>query len=159
MSTPEVGPVPEGYHTVTPYLILDDATATIDFYKRAFDATVKFSMEMGPGKIGHAELLIGNSHIMLADEHPDMGALSPKTVGGCPLFLHLYVEDSDTVFNQAVAAGGEVIRPLQDQFFGDRPGTLKDSFGVQWPISTHVEYVSPEELERRQQAMGKREAC
>ena len=155
MSTPEVRPVPEGYHTVTPYLILDNATAALDFYQRAFGATVKFSMEMQPGKIGHAELVIGDSPIMIADEHPELGALSAKTVGGSPVFIHLYVEDSDALFQQAVDAGGEVIRPLEDQFYGDRSGTIKDPFGIQWSISTHVEDVSPEELERRQQAMGK----
>lgn len=159
MSTPQVNPVPEGYHTVTPYLILDDATAAIDFYKKALNATERFRMEMGPGKIGHAELVIGNSHIMLADEHPGMGALSAKTIGGSPLFLHLYVEDCDTLFNQAVEAGGEVIRPLQDQFYGDRSGTFKDPFGLQWSISTHIEDVPPEELERRQQAMAKGGEC
>lgn len=148
-----VKPIPDGYHSLTPYLILDDATRAIEFYKRAFGATELFRMDAPGGKIGHAELLIGDSRLMLADEHPQMGAHSPKTVGGSPVQLMLYVENVDQVFKQAVAAGAKEMRPVKDQFYGDRSGNLTDPFGHMWTVATHKEDVPPEELARRAKAM------
>jgi PhnB protein len=144
-----VKPIPEGYHSITPYLILDDATRAIDFYKRALGAVEKFRMGAPGGKIGHAELTIGDSTIMLADEYPDMGARSAKTMGGSPMFLMVYVPDVDKMVAQAIAAGGTLKRPVANQFYGDRTGGIDDPFGYHWYLATHVEDVPPEELERR----------
>ena len=141
-------PIPEGYHSVTPYLVVDDAEAAIDFYKRAFGAQEKFRMPMGE-RIAHAEILIGDSHVMLADEIPDMGHLSPKSRGGTTVSLMVYVPDVDATFRQAIDAGATQKRPVEDQFWGDRMGTLEDPFGHQWSLATHVEDVSPAEMERR----------
>jgi PhnB protein len=145
----QVKPVPKGYHTVTPHLIVNDGAAALEFYKKAFGAVELFRMARPDGRIGHAEIKIGDSPVMLADEHPEMGALSPQSVGGSPVSIYLYVADVDAMFNQAVAAGASVVRPLQNQFYGDRTGGVKDPFGYQWYIATHVENVSPEELQRR----------
>ena len=145
----QVKPVPDGYHTVTPHLIVNDGAAALEFYKKAFGAVELFRMTRPDGRIGHAEIKIGDSPVMLADEHPEMGALSPQSVGGSPVSIYLYVADVDAIFNQAVAAGASVVRPLQNQFYGDRTGGVKDPFGYQWYIATHVEDVSPEELQRR----------
>jgi len=145
----QVKPVPDGYHTVTPHLIVNDGAAALEFYKKAFGAVELFRMTRPDGRIGHAEIKIGDSPVMLADEHPEMGALSPQSVGGSPVSIYLYVADVDAMFNQAVAAGASVVRPLQNQFYGDRTGGVKDPFGYQWYIATHVEDVSPEELQRR----------
>ena len=147
--TSTVKPIPEGYHAVTPYLILSKAAEAIDFYKKAFGATELFRMAGPDGKIGHAELKIGDSPIMLADEHPAMGYVSPQTLGSTPVSLLIYVEDVDKVFNEAVAAGGIQQLPLKDQFYGDRSGTLKDPFGHVWTIATHKEDVSPEDMDKR----------
>jgi PhnB protein len=147
--TSKVKPIPEGYHTVTPYLVIKNAAAAIDFYKKAFGATELFRMAGPDGKIGHAELKIGDSPIMLADEHPQMGYVGPATLGGTPVSILLYVEDVDKVFNQAIAAGGAQQLPLKDQFYGDRSGTLKDPFGHVWTVATHKEDVSPEEMDKR----------
>ena len=141
--------VPEGYHSVTPYLIVDDAAAAIEFYKRAFAATEVMRFPAPGGKVGHAEVEIGGSRIMLADEFPDMGARSPKSIGGTPVSLHLYVEDVDAVARQAVAAGAKERRPIKDQFYGDRTGSFEDPFGHVWHIATHKEDLSPDELKRR----------
>ncbi|MET0646866.1 MAG: VOC family protein [Pyrinomonadaceae bacterium] len=141
--------IPTGYHSVTPYLIVNDGARAIEFYKQAFGATEVFRMEGPDGRIGHAEIKIGDSHVMLADEHPEMGAHSPQTIGGSPVSLMLYVEDVDAVVNRAVEAGSELTRPVADQFYGDRTGGLKDPFGHAWYIATHVEDVPPEELEKR----------
>jgi len=141
--------IPEGYHSITPYLIVKGAAAALEFYKKAFNAAELFRMADPSGTIGHAEIQIGDSRIMLADEFPEMGARSPDTVGGTPVGLCLYVEDVDTLYQQALAAGARELRPLQDQFYGDRSGTLLDPFGHQWTLATHVEDVPPEELERR----------
>jgi PhnB protein len=141
-------PIPEGYHSVTPYLVVDDAESAIDFYKRAFGAQEKFRMEMG-GRIGHAEILIGDSHVMLADEFPDMGHLGPKSRGGTTVSLMVYVPDVDATFRQAIDAGATQKRPVENQFWGDRMGTLEDPFGHQWSLATHVEEVPPEEIQRR----------
>ena len=147
--TTKVKPIPDGYHTVTPYLIVHDAARAIEFYKRAFGAEELFRMAGPGGKVGHAEIKIGDSPVMLADEHPEMGARSPRSIGASPVSLLLYVEDVDTFFNQALAAGATVIRPIENKFYGDRSGGLEDPFGYQWYVATHVEDVSPEELERR----------
>ena len=143
-----VKPIPEGYHSVTPYLIVDDAKAAIDFYTRALGAKEKFRLPMGD-RIGHAEILIGDSHVMLADEFPDMGHLGPKSRGGTTVSLMVYVEDVDSAFRQAIEAGAKEERPVEDQFWGDRMGTLTDPFGHKWSLATTVEEVSPEELQRR----------
>ena len=150
-----VKPIPDGYHTITPYLIVDNASSAIDFYKKAFGAEERARHGGHGGKIMHAEISIGGSVIMLADEFPQMGAVSPKTLKGTPFGLCLYVNDCDKIFNQAVAAGGKVERPVANQFYGDRSGTLIDPFGHKWTISTHVEDVSNEELERRMKDMAK----
>lgn len=146
-------PIPDGYHTVTPYLIVDGAARAIEFYVRAFNA--KESMRMpGPGdKIMHAEIKIGTSPIMLADEFPKSNALSPKSTGGSPVILMLYVEDVDALFAQALAAGARVERAVQDQFYGDRTCTVIDPFGHRWTIATHIEDVSRDEIDRRAAAM------
>ena len=145
----QVKPVPDGYHTVTPYLIVNDGPAALEFYKKAFGAVELLRMPRPDGRIGHAEIKIGDSPVMLADEHPEIGALSPQSVGGSPVSIHLYVADVDAMFKQAVAAGASVVRPVQKQFYGDRTGGVKDPFGYQWYIATHVEDVSPQELQRR----------
>ena len=150
----QVKPIPEGYHTVTPYLIMQDAASAIEFYQRAFGAVELFRMAGPDGKVGHAEIKIGTSPIMLGDEHPDMGYLGVQHYGGSPVSIMLYVEDSDAVFNQAVTAGAEVKQAMKDQFYGDRSGTVADPFGYQWHISTHREDVAPEEMQRRMAAMG-----
>jgi PhnB protein len=144
-----VQPIPEGYPRVTPYLIVDGAGAAIDFYCSVLGATERMRMAGPDGKVGHAELEIGNSVVMLADEHPDIGAVGPKTVGGSPVSLHVYVEDVDGVFEQALAAGAEELQPLEDKFYGDRSASFKDPFGHHWNIATHVEDVPPDEMEKR----------
>ena len=146
--------IPEGYHSVTPYLIVDDAKAAIDFYARAFGAEEKFRLPMGE-RIGHAEIKIGDSFIMLADEFPEMGHLGPKSRGGPTCSLMLYVEDVDTAFPRAVAAGATEQRPVADQFWGDRMGTLVDPFGHQWSLATHVREVPPEEMKQRMDEFSK----
>jgi PhnB protein len=147
--TSSVRPIPEGYHSVTPYLAVDGAARAIEFYKQAFGATEVMRMAAPGGKIGHAEIRIGDSRIMLADEYPDMGFRSPKAYGGSPVGLHLYVEDVDAVARQAVAAGAREVRPVKDQFYGDRTGSFEDPFGHVWHIATRKEELSPDELKRR----------
>lgn len=144
-----VKPIPEGYHSVTPYLSIKGAAAAIDYYKQVFGATELFRMPGPDGKIGHAEIKIGNSPIMLADEFPEMEFVSPKTLGGTPVGLMIYVDDVDSMYTQAISAGAQEIKPLQNQFYGDRSGTLKDPFGHVWTVATHIEDVPPEELEQR----------
>ncbi len=148
-----VKPIPDGYRSVTPYLVIRGAEQAMEFYSKAFGAKEQFKMPGPDGKIGHAEMRIGDSVIMLADENPNMGHKSPATLGGSPISILLYVEDCDAVFNQAVKAGAEVERPLANQFYGDRTGGVKDPFGFSWYIATHVEDVSPEEMERRAKEM------
>ncbi|HET6680875.1 MAG TPA: VOC family protein [Gemmatimonadaceae bacterium] len=143
-----VKPVPPGYHTVTPYLIVDSAAAAIDFYSKAFGAEELFRFEH-EGTIGHAEMRIGTSTIMLADAMPEMGYRSPSAYQGSPVSLMMYVEDSDEVFNRAVKLGAEVVRELRDEFYGDRSGNIKDPFGHVWTISTHKEDVAADEMQRR----------
>jgi PhnB protein len=141
-------PIPEGYHSVTPYLVLDDAAKAIEFYKKAFGAEEKYRLPMG-GKIGHAEIKIGDSFVMLADEFPEMGHLSPKARGGTTVSLLIYLDNVDTAFKQAIDAGATETKALEDQLWGDRMGTLTDPFGHQWSLATHVEDVSEEEIGRR----------
>jgi PhnB protein len=144
----DVKPIPDGYHSVTPYLICDGAADAIEYYKKAFGATELFRMDH-EGKVGHAELKIGDSPIMLADEYPQMGYRSPKALGGTPVSIMIYVPDVDTVYQQAIDAGATVVKPLQDQFYGDRSGTVTDPFGHVWTVATHKEDVSMEEMNRR----------
>jgi PhnB protein len=145
----KVKAIPDGYHTATPYLIIKDAARAIEFYKKAFGATEIMRMAEPSGKVTHAEIKIGNSPIMLADEFPEMGALSPQTIGGSPVSIFLYVENVDALANQAIAAGAKVLMPVQDQFWGDRYGKLADPFGHLWDIATHKEDVAPEEIHKR----------
>lgn len=143
-----VKPIPDGYHSVTPYLIVKGGAEAIDYYKKAFGAVELFRMDHG-GKIGHAEIKIGDSPIMLADEYPEMKYVSPKTLGGTPVSIMIYVEDVDTVYKQAIAAGGTEVKAVQDQFYGDRSGTLTDPFGHVWTVATHKEDVTEEEMAKR----------
>jgi PhnB protein len=152
----KVSHIPQGYNSVTPYLIVKGAAQAIDYYKNVFGATEVMRMEQPGGKIGHAELKIGNSHIMLADENPSMGQghVSAASIGASPVSLYLYFPDVDRVVERAVAAGAKILRPVQDQFYGDRSGFIQDPFGHLWGIATHVEDVSPEEMaERAKKAM------
>ena len=149
---------PEGYHHVTPYLVIQGATAAIDYYKRVFGARERMRMDGPGGTIGHAELEIGDSVVMLADEFPQMGFRGPLTVGGTPVSLLLYVDDVDGVFKRALAEGAKELKPLETQFYGDRMGTLEDPFGHVWSLATHVEDVSPEEMQRRSEEMTKQQA-
>ena len=141
-------PIPEGYHSVTPYIIVDDAKAAIDFYGRAFGAKEVLRMPMGD-KIGHAEIKIGDSFVMLADEFPEMGHLSPKARGGTTVSLLIYLDNVDSAFQRAKDAGATEAKALEDQIWGDRMGTLTDPFGHQWSLATHIEDVSEEEIGRR----------
>jgi PhnB protein len=144
-----VQPIPNGYPRVTPYLIADPASAAIDFYKDVFGARERMRMPSPGGRVGHAELELGDSLIMLADEHPESGAQSPKSVGGTPVTINVYVEDVDAVFDRAVEAGAKSLRAPENQFYGDRMGQFEDPFGHRWSIGTHVEDVPPEEMEKR----------
>ena len=148
-------PIPDGYHSVTPYLIIDGAAAALDFYKKAFGATELFRMDVPGGKIGHAEMKIGDSPIMLADEYPDMGYRGPRSIGGTPVSIMIYVEDADRIFNQAIGAGAKVQQPMKDQFYGDRSGTLEDPYGHVWTVATHKEDLTPEEIGKRAAAAMK----
>jgi PhnB protein len=144
-----VKPVPEGYHTVTPYLIFDGAGGAIEFYKRALGASEVMRLDDPSGRIHHAEIRIGDSQIMLADEHPELQALSPKTIGGSPVTMHVYVEDVDAAVDRAVKAGAKLVRPVADQFYGDRTGGIEDPFGYRWFIATHKEDLTLDEVRRR----------
>lgn len=149
-------PIPDGYHSLTPYLIVDGAKEALDFYHAVFGARELYRLDAPGGRIGHAEMLIGDSPFMLADEHPEMGYKAPGTYGGTPVSILVYVEDADAVFERAVAAGSRVQRPVKDQFYGDRCGTIVDPFGHVWTISTHVEDLTPDEIGRRAaEEMGK----
>ena len=148
-----VRPVPEGYSAITPYLIIAGAANAIDYYKQVFDAQELMRFGGPDGTIGHAELQIGDSRIMLADENPQMGYRSPKTLGGSPTSLMLYVDDVDQVFSRAITGGAQTHQDIKDQFYGDRSGTLIDPFGHVWTIATHIEDVAPEEMQRRMEAM------
>ncbi|MCI0536799.1 MAG: VOC family protein [Verrucomicrobiales bacterium] len=145
----KVKAIPDGYHAITPYLHLRRAAEAIEFYKKAFGAKECVRMPGPNGQIMHAELQIGDSMIMLADESPEMGARGPETIGGTSFTIALYVENVDAVYAQAIHAGAKQMRPLENQFYGDRAGSVLDPFGHQWHIATHVEDVPPEEMERR----------
>ena len=147
--------IPDGYPQVMPYLIVDGAGAAIDFYTSVLGATERMRMPAPEGRVGHAELELGDSVIMLADEFPDSGVRGPKAVGGTPVTVQVYVEDVDAVFNRAVQAGAKELRPLEDRFYGDRTGEFEDPFGHRWSVATHVEDVPPDEMEKRAaEAMG-----
>jgi PhnB protein len=147
-------PIPEGYHSVTPYLIVKGAAEALEFYKKAFGANEILRFPQPDGRIGHAEILIGDSHVMLADEYPELSHRSPSSLGGTTFSLMIYTENVDALFDRAVAAGAKVLRPVADQFYGDRTGGIEDPFGHQWYLATHVEDVSEEELNRRMAAQG-----
>ena len=151
-------PIPEGYRTVTPYLIVKGAAEAIEFYKRAFGAKELLRMADPHGRVGHAEIKIGDSVIMLADEHPAMGYRGPRSLGGSSVSILLYLEDVDAVFERALEAGAKAQRPVANQFYGDRTGTLEAPFGQVWTVATHVEDVPPEELRRRAEAAMKSSA-
>lgn len=141
--------IPDGYHSVTPYLIADGAVAALEFYKSVFGATELMRMDGQDGKLAHAEFKVGDSPMMLSDEHPEMGFRGPKSFGGSPVGILLYFDDVDAVFAKAVAAGATVMKPLQNQFYGDRSGTVIDPWGHVWTVATHIEDVPPDEMARR----------
>jgi PhnB protein len=145
----QVKPIPDGYPRVTPYLHVDGANAAIEFYSKVFGATERMRMPAPGGKIGHAELQIGNSVIMLADEFPDMNVRGPKAFGGTPVTVMVYVEDVDQAFARAIKGGAKEVRPVMDQFYGDRSGEFEDPFGHRWNVATHVEDVPPDEMAKR----------
>jgi PhnB protein len=150
--------IPEGDHSITPYLIVAGAAKALEFYQQAFGATELFRMSMPDGRVGHAEMQIGDSRMMLADGCPEMGFHDPKAIGGTAVSLLIYCEDVDALFARAVAAGATLLRPVQDQFYGDRSGTLTDPFGHVWTIATHKEDLSPEEIARRSEECLKPQA-
>jgi PhnB protein len=151
----KVSYIPKDYNSVTPYLIIKGAAQAIEYYKKVFGATETVRMNGPDGKIGHAELKIGDSHIMLADENPSMGEghTSATTVGGSPVSLYVYLSDVDSVVKRATAEGAKILKPVQDQFYGDRNGFIRDPFGHLWGIATHVEDVSPQEMRERMKKM------
>ena len=152
----QVKPIPDGYPRMTPYLIVDGAAKAIEFYKKVFGATEKMRMPSPGGKVGHAELTLGDSMIMLADEHPEMGARAPHAYGGSAVSLMVYVPDVDATVQTAIAGGAKIVRPVENQFYGDRMGTIEDPFGHSWYVATHVEDVPPAEMAKRAAAaMGK----
>lgn len=149
----KVKPIPEGHHTVTPYLAVKNGVEALEFYKEAFGATEAYRFVMPDGRLGHAEFRLGDSVVMLSDEFPEFGGRAPETLGGTPVTIHLYVEDVDAFFKRALAAGASERRPVEDQFYGDRAGQLEDPFGHLWWVATHKEDVDPEEMQRRVKAM------
>jgi PhnB protein len=153
-----VQPIPAGYHSITPYLLVRDAAKALAWYAQALGARESMRFPMPNGSIAHAEVMIGDSHVMLADEVPDQGFVGPQTLGGAGVSLMLYVDDVDATFARAIAAGATSRRPVVDQFYGDRSGTLVDPFGHVWTIATHKEDVSPEEAQRRMQALSNKTA-
>ncbi len=148
MNSP-VSPIPAGYHSVTPYLLIRGASEAISFYQKAFGAVEVMRLQGPDGRIGHAEIQIGDSRVMIADEHPEMDFLGPQSREGTTVTMLLYVADADAVFNSALEAGATELRPLCDQFYGDRSGTVVDPWGHIWSIATHIEDVSPDEIQRR----------
>ena len=153
-----VKPIPDGYHAVTPYLIVEGAARALAFYKEVFGAEEVERWTAPDGRVGHAEVRIRGHSVYLADEHPEMGVRGPKSIGGSPVSLLLYVPDVDALAAQAVQAGAKVLRPVKDQFYGDRSGTLRDPFGHQWTIATHKEDLTPDEIARRAAAMAPKKA-
>ena len=150
----KVKPIPDGYPQVTPYLCIDGAADAIEFYGEVLGTKERMRMPAPGGKVGHCELQLGDSVIMLADEFPEMGVRSPKSVGGTPVTISVYVDDVDNVFERAVKAGANALRPVEDQFYGDRAGQFEDPFGHRWSVATHVEDVPPDEMAKRAAAMG-----
>ena len=150
----KVKPIPDGYPQVTPYLCIDGAVDAIEFYGEVLGTKERMRMPAPGGKVGHCELQLGDSVIMLADEFPEMGVRSPKSVGGTPVTISVYVDDVDNVFERAVKAGAKLLRPVEDQFYGDRAGQFEDPFGHRWSVATHVEDVPPDEMAKRAAAMG-----
>jgi PhnB protein len=150
--------IPDGYHGLIPYLYVQGAARALDFYAKAFGAKERMRLDMPDGKLGHAEMELCGQVFMLADEMPEMGCLSPQTLGGHASSLVFYVENVDRAFQRALDAGAQVVRPVADQFYGDRSGTLKDPFGHVWNLMTHVEDVSEEEVHRRLAQMGEGQA-
>lgn len=152
---------PVGYHSVTPYLIVDNAAKALEFYQKALNAKEMYRLPVpgdnGGQKISHAEIKIGDSQIMLSDEYPEMDALGPKSLGGTPASFLIYVDDVDKAFDQAVKAGGKALQPVENQFWGDRTGTLVDPFGHKWTLGTHVEDVSPKEMQKRMEDWSKKQ--
>jgi PhnB protein len=148
-----IKPVPDGYRTATPYLFITNAAKAIDYYKEAFGATELTRLATPDGKVGHAEIQIGDSRIMLTDEFPEWDTRSPQTIGGSAVSIMLYVEDVDAVVARAVAGGARLFKPVADQFYGDRNGSITDPFGHKWTIATHIEDVSPEEMKKRAAAL------
>jgi PhnB protein len=148
-----VKPIPAGHRTVTPYLAIKNGADALEFYKKAFGATEVYKLMLPDGRLGHAEIRLGDSVIMLADEFPEFGGKSPQTLGGSPVSIHLYVEDVDAFFARAVAAGASERKPVTDQFYGDRSGELEDPFGHLWWVATHKEDVPPDEMQRRVQTL------
>jgi PhnB protein len=149
----KVKAIPDEYRAATPYLTVKNAAGALDFYKQAFGATELMRMGSPDGKIGHAEIKIGDAIVMLSDEFPEMGVLSPETIGGSPVAIHLYVEDVDAVATRAIAAGAKVVRPVENQFYGDRGGKFTDPYGHNWWLATHIEDVSPDEMKKRAAAL------
>ena len=149
-----VKPIPDGYPQVTPYLCVDGAAQAIEFYMEVFGAKERMRMDGPDGRIGHAELCLGDSVLMLADEHADIGFLSPRRLGGTPVMLSVYVEDVDATFERAIHAGAKELRAIENKFYGDRSGEFEDPFGHRWSVATHVEDVSAEEMERRAEQQG-----
>jgi PhnB protein len=150
-----VKPIPDNYPRVSPYLCIKGAAEAIDFYKKAFGATERMRMGAPGGKIGHAEIDIDGALIMLADEHAEMGFRSPASIGGSPVVIHMYVKDVDAFCKRAVDAGATLVRPVENQFYGDRNGTLRDPYGHVWSVATHIEDLTPEEMRKRGEALGK----
>jgi len=150
----KAGPIPKGFHTITPHLVVAGAAAAIDFYKKAFGAEEVTRMPGPGGRLMHAEIRIGNSQLMLADEMPEFGNKSPKSLGGTPVTVHLYVDNVDAVYDRAVKAGAKATMPLMDAFWGDRYGQIEDPFGHKWGLATHVEDLTPEETMARAKKAG-----
>jgi PhnB protein len=148
-----VKPIPDGHHTVAPYLAIKNAVGALEFYKKAFGATETYKLIVPDGRLGHAELRLGDSLIMLSDEFPEFGGKAPEALGGSPVSIHLYVEDVDAFVKRAVAAGAREVKPVADQFYGDRSGQLEDPYGHLWWVATHKEDVAPEEMQKRVRAL------
>ena len=149
----KVKPIPAGHHTVAPYLAIKNALSALEFYKKAFGAIETYKLIVPDGRLGHAEIRLGNSLIMLSDEFPEFGGKAPESLGGSPVSIHLYVEDVDAFAEKAVAAGARELKPVADQFYGDRSGQLQDPYGHLWWVATHKEDVAPEEMQKRVQAL------
>jgi len=149
----KVKPIPDGHRTVAPYLAIKNAAKALEFYKKAFGATETYRLMLPDGRVGHAEIRLGDSIVMLSDEFPEFGGKAPEALGGSPVSIHLYVEDVDAFFKRAVTAGARELKPVMDQFYGDRSGQLEDPFGHLWWVATHKEDVAPEEMHQRVQAM------